>query len=85
MNITIHQTTNKSRLIFAVDFLTVKHMIVDNAIKNLPVTAKRLFARNGRVSALRHCDANSAPRHCDALRASKAPRGGMARLRGHWD
>jgi hypothetical protein len=78
----IHQTTNESLLIFAVDFLTVKHMIFDNAIKNFPVIAQRLFARNGRVSAPRHCDANSAPRHCDAPRVSKAHRSGMGRLRG---
>src|ERR1700730_6718620 len=69
----IHQTTNKSCVIFAVGSLTVKHMIVDLAIKNFPVTAKRLVAGAGSVSA---------PRHCDAPRASKGPRGGMACLRG---
>jgi hypothetical protein len=67
----VRQTTNKSYVIFAAGPLTVKHMIFYDAMKNLPVAANRLFARNGRVSA---------PRHCAALRAFKTPRGGMATL-----
>ncbi|MGH6813057.1 MAG: hypothetical protein ACREDM_12210 [Methylocella sp.] len=47
MNIAIRQTTNKSYLIFAAGSLTVKHTIVDMAIKNITVAAKRLFACNG--------------------------------------
>jgi hypothetical protein len=72
----IHQTKNKNYLIFAVGSLTVKHMDVAIAIKNLPITATRLFACTGRVFA---------PRHCDAPSASKAPRSGVARLRGWCD
>jgi hypothetical protein len=39
----IHQTKNKNYLIFAVGSLTVKHMDVAIAIKNLPITATRLL------------------------------------------
>jgi hypothetical protein len=75
MDMIIHQTKNKNSLLFAVGSLTVKHMIVDIAITKIPVAAERLFACTGCVSS---------PRHCDAPRASKAPRGSMARLRGQW-
>ena len=40
----IRQTTNESSLILAVGSLTLRHKNVDIAIKNVPVTAKRLLA-----------------------------------------
>jgi hypothetical protein len=52
----IHQTTNKNYIIFAVDFLTVKHMIVNIAIKNIPgaasvwLPATALFPRRDTVT-----------------------------------
>ena len=43
--------------------LTVKHRIVDIAMKNIPVAAELLFARKNSVSG---------PRHYDVRRASQA-------------
>jgi hypothetical protein len=69
-------SSNNNSLIFAVGSLTVKHMIVNIAIKNMPVAAKRLLACTG---------SSSAPRHRAAPGVSKARGGGTARLRGQCD
>jgi hypothetical protein len=76
MNMIIHQTTINNYVIFAVGSLTVKHRIVDIAMKNIPVAAELLFARKNSVSA---------PRHYDVRRASQAPWMSMARWRGRCD
>jgi hypothetical protein len=41
LNMIIHQTTINNYVIFAVGTLTVKHRIVDIAMKNIPVAAER--------------------------------------------
>ncbi|MGA7384117.1 MAG: hypothetical protein WBW81_05335 [Methylocella sp.] len=84
MNMVIHQTTNKSYLIVAVGSLTVKHMFVHIAIANIPVAAgirspaTAVFPRRDTVTLFLRRDTVT-------LRASKPPRGGMTRLRGHRD
>jgi hypothetical protein len=66
----IRQKTINNYVIFAVGSLTVKHMIVDIAMKKYTRRSGALFACKNSVSPARHCDAR---------RASLAPRRGMAR------